>query len=95
MKTGWIITKLLDGGAWDQADKNRIENQLGVNPEHYTLCDPKTKIKFQVRDDDGISYAEGWMWGDWQGFEPLDDWAMPSLGCTQIFIYTKEGWEQV
>lgn len=95
MKTGWIITKLLDGGGWDAGDNDRIENNLGVNTKDFTLCDPETKRKFQVRDDDNIPYAEGWMWGNWHGFEPLDDWAMPSLGCTQIYIYEKEGWEQV
>jgi len=94
-KYGWIVTKLSDAsGLWTDEDKERIENQLGVNAEQYTLCDPKTKVKWRVRDDDGINYADGWLWGGWEGFEPLDDWAMPSLGCTSLWLYSKDGWSQ-
>ena len=42
--------------------------------------------KFSLYDDDGICYYEGVIYGDYSGFEPLDDFGMPNAGCTCIKI---------
>ena len=37
-------------------------------------------------DDDDNCYYEGMIYGDYYGFEPLDDYGMPNAGCTYIKI---------
>lgn len=39
---------------------------------------------FQMFDDDGEHYYLGRIIGDYDGFEPLDDFGMPNAGCTII-----------
>ena len=40
---------------------------------------------FVMKDDDGETYYEGEIYGDFDGFEPLDDFGMPNAGCTEIY----------
>jgi hypothetical protein len=50
--------------------------------------DPKTtanRAHFVMKDDDGVAYYEGDIYGDFDGFEPLDDFGMPNAGCTSIW----------
>ena len=52
-------------------------------------CDEKiteNKAQFRLIDDDGEVYCKGFIYGDYQGFEPLDDFGGPSLGCTMVSI---------
>jgi hypothetical protein len=45
-------------------------------------------------DDDGKLYYAGTIWGDYDGFEPLDDFGMPNAGCTSIEYKNDAGtWE--
>ena len=37
-------------------------------------------------DDDGELYYEGMLYGDYDGFEPLNDFAMPDAGAVRIKI---------
>mgnify|MGYP003138978849 CR=1 FL=1 len=41
---------------------------------------------FVLRDDDGEVYCKGTLYGNWYGFEPLDDYGTPSLGATEIWM---------
>jgi len=41
---------------------------------------------FRIYDDDGILYYSGKIWGDFDGFEPLDDFGTPNAGCTEIHL---------
>ena len=72
----WIITK------------DRVEENLkGVcGPHNYNESITDNKSRFSLYDDDGNCYAEGFIFGEYDGFEPLDDYGMPSLGCTAIKI---------
>ena len=45
---------------------------------------------FTMYDDDEILYYSGIIWGEYTGFEPLDDWGAPNAGCTSIKINGKE-----
>lgn len=51
------------------------------------LSDPSRK-RFQMLDDDGNIYYEGYMVYGWSGqttgFEPLDEYGAPNAGCTTI-----------
>ena len=72
----WIITR------------DRIEENLkGIcGPSDYDESIVDNKSRFSLYDDDGNCYAEGFIFGEYDGFEPLDDYGMPSLGCTAIKI---------
>lgn len=45
---------------------------------------------WEMYDDDGVLYYSGMIWGEYTGFEPLDDWGAPNAGCTSIKINGKE-----
>ena len=50
---------------------------------------------FRMLDDDGILYYSGAIWGEYEGFEPLDEFGMPNAGCTEIQYKNVKtgGWE--
>lgn len=39
---------------------------------------------FTLYDDDDIAYYHGWLYGDYSGFEPVDDYGMPYAGAVNI-----------
>ena len=49
-------------------------------------CNP---AKFEMLDDDGQLYYTGMIYGEYTGFEPLDDFGTPNAGCTSIKINGK------
>jgi hypothetical protein len=52
--------------------------------------------RFRMKDDDGQVYYHGRIAGDYDGFEPLDDFGAPNAGCTSIeYRGTNGGWEQL
>ena len=74
----WIITK--------EMDIDGVINLGTCGPRNYDKSIVDNKAKFSLYDDDGNCYAEGLIFGEYDGFEPLDDYGMPSLGCTAIKI---------
>lgn len=77
-KYRWIITRdLIDGSAV----RRRVRGPRGASPD--VVDNP---ARFQMYDDDGNLYYEGTIYGDYDGFEPLDDFGMPDSGCTTIKI---------
>lgn len=52
------------------------------------------RIRFRLRDDDRITYYEGWLVGD-DLFAPLDDFGEPNAGCTEIQLKEGDTWETV
>jgi hypothetical protein len=42
-------------------------------------------------DGDGELYYSGTIWGDFDGFEPLDDFGTPSAGCIEIKLRDPDG----
>jgi len=52
-------------------------------------CDTSMRTNpgcFAMYDDDHEFYYEGMIYGDYNGFEPLDDFGRPNAGATQIMI---------
>jgi|APSaa5957512576_1039674.scaffolds.fasta_scaffold00033_6 hypothetical protein len=47
--------------------------------------------KFEMYDDDDILYYTGYICGEYDGFEPLDDFGMPNAGCTSIKLDSGHG----
>lgn len=79
----WIITKDKIG---DGDDDGTIGGHLA--PKHLIelLRHPKRNQleKFRMKDDDGQVYYYGYIAGDYEGFEPLDDYGTPNAGCAWI-----------
>jgi hypothetical protein len=76
-KYRWKITKVhLDC----LKDEKGTEGPRLHNPE---IKD--NRQHFVMKDDDGIAYYEGDIYGEYDGFEPLDDFGEPNAGCTSIF----------
>lgn len=74
-----------------------IQNHVGLNEVAYGdngLVGPHNadetitanKATFKLYDDDGELYYIGEIYGDYDGFEPLDDFGAPNDGCTAIKI---------
>lgn len=78
----WKITKVhLEG----------CEDEKGT--EGPRLHDPTiedNRQHFVMKDDDGETYYEGEIYGDYDGFEPLDDFGRPNAGCARIYYGGKE-----
>tara|TARA_R110000796_G_C14428002_1_gene420759 strand:+ start:160 stop:396 length:237 start_codon:yes stop_codon:yes gene_type:complete len=60
------------------------ENLVGISHGDKTITD--NKAEFELFDGGGELYAKGFIFGEYDGFEPLDDYGMPALGCTEIKI---------
>ena len=73
-------------------DKDHIEGT--ADELSYGSIDTDTTApgeQFRMFDDDGELYYSGSIWGDYDGFEPLDDFGMPSAGCTGIQYKNDKG----
>ena len=74
-KYRWKITrdKIDDGRAVGIEGPRDLDPTIKANPTPFTL-----------HDDDGILYYHGMIYGEFDGFEPLDDFGMGYAGCTGI-----------
>ena len=80
-KYNWVITKdYIDNG-----------NMVGMNGPNNNSGATENEGEFRMFDDDGEMYYGGKIWGDYDGFEPLDDFGMPFAGCTMIEYKTASG----
>jgi len=90
---GWIITK-------DYLYPEKKEGvysgpgEMGpgdIKPEHEAALKAGKGTAFMMYDDDGELYYRGKIVGDFEGFEPLDDYGTPNAGCTGIKYKSKAG----
>lgn len=82
----WIITQdHISETVW-HALKNGV--QL-VGPRGADETITANKGIFKLYDDDGELYYSGEIYGEYDGFEPLDDFGAPNDGCTAIKINGK------
>lgn len=75
----WEITWAMDG----------LKNEIGFNSHGLTdieldKVDHYHFEPFIMEDCDGEVYYRGKIAGEFDGFEPLDDFGMPNAGCTDI-----------
>ncbi len=76
---GWVITK-------DLISNGKDNGICGPRNLKFSKDEIISKgDKFQMFDDDGGLYYEGYLLGG-EGLEPLDDYGMPNAGCTEIKI---------
>jgi len=50
-----------------------LDETVTANPQGFTLY-----------DDDNVAYYHGWLYGDYEGFEPVYDFGMPNAGAVHI-----------
>jgi len=76
-------------------DKDHIEGTAdGLSLGSIDIDTTTPGKQFRMFDDDWELYYEGTIWGDYDGFEPLDDFGMPAAGCTGIKYRNDKGeWE--
>lgn len=79
---GWVI---------DDLNKEIFEDsELGtlgprdISNEMRELLSDGSGEKFKMFDDDGEWYYTGRIVGEYDGFEPLEDFGMPNAGATNI-----------
>lgn len=85
---GWIITKDCLG------DDNNEAGAMGPADCHYGSTQiAKSPHRFRMSDGDDIIYYYGRIIGEFDGFEPLDDFGLPNSGCTTIEYFKNGDWE--
>ena len=76
----WKITK-------DRISEVSYQGPTDKGVEGPHDLDPTIKsnpARFSLYDDDNNCYYEGMLYGDYIGFEPLDDFGTPNAGCTKM-----------
>lgn len=79
---------------WWEITEDHITTPGDVGPPTVGIWGPgdgdksitSNRARWAAYDDDGELYYEGTIYGDYTGFEPLDDFARPDSGCTGIKI---------
>ena len=71
----WKIDKdyLDEGRAVGIEGPSDLDESISDNPQGFTLY-----------DDDRNAYYHGWLYGDYEGHEPLYDFGMGYAGCTML-----------
>ena len=93
----WIIDKdhIAEEGDEEGTNLNAVGMMGGA------LADPRhlegETERFRMLDDDEVLYYEGRIGGDYEGFEPLDDFGMPNAGAVSIQYRNQDdtGWEEI
>jgi hypothetical protein len=75
----WTITR-------DRLDEGKNSRVGTVGPHNADETLTTNPARWAAYDDDGECYYEGYLYGDFDGFEPLDDFCGPDSGCTAIKI---------
>lgn len=84
-KYGWMVT--VDSTQMSgEACVRGIVGPGRIDPlvSERLFCQPTNCARWRMRDDDGELYYEGLIYGEYTGFEPLDDYGRPNAGCTTI-----------
>lgn len=84
----WMITK--DRIADDSEPEGSYCNAKGLTgPSDADNNVTSNPTRFSMYDDDNNCYYEGTIFGDFDGFEPLEDFGTCNAGCTAIKLNGK------
>jgi hypothetical protein len=72
----WVITK----DYISEGEDKGVQGPRDADPNLKT-----NRSHFVMKDDDGEVYYEGDIYGEYDGFEPLNDFGMPNAGATSIW----------
>ena len=73
----WVITR-------DLISRDDDDDTGVTGPSDADADVTDNAAKFSMWDDDDNCYYEGMLYGDYAGFEPLDDFGTPNAGCSAI-----------
>ena len=77
----------------DYLNENSSENASGTEgPRNLDPSITSNPQGFTLYDDDDIPYYHGHIYGDYEGFEPVDDFGMPNAGAVHIKFDGDEGY---
>ena len=81
----WVITR--DRYADKDAPEGTCANAKGLwGPGDASEGVTHNEAPFSMYDDDGNCCYEGVVYGDYSGFEPLDDFGTGNAGCVAIMV---------
>jgi hypothetical protein len=84
----WIITRdhLAEPGTTQGTNQNAV-GVVGPHDASEEITD--NEAEFKIFDSDGELYYTGKLFGEYEGFEPLDDYGRPNAGASEIHINGK------
>ena len=69
----------------DYLDSDKDRNAVGIEgPRDLDESITSNPQGFTLYDDDNIAYYHGWLYGDYEGFEPVDDFGIGYAGAVHI-----------
>jgi len=81
----WVITRDHYAEKYNPEDNETgVMGPRSITPAQIERLERGEGITFKMRDDDKELVYTGKIIGDFDGFEPLDDFGMPNFGCTEI-----------
>ena len=93
----WLITRdrlaEQDGGKF--GDAAGVSGPSNATDEQLDQLRAGKGKKFRMYDDDGEHYYDGLVLGDFDGFEPLDDYGRGNAGCTDIRYHVGGKWQSL
>ena len=96
--TEWIITDDFTNSFSEEGEKAGGGTAAGTQGPRTgvltaeEIASHPDRIRFRLRDDDRITYYEGWLVGT-DPFAPLDDFGEPGAGCTEVQLKEGDEWE--
>lgn len=90
-KYAWLVD-------YDYLDKKDVEvlGPRNIDPLLEKDLKEDNGVPFKMYDDDGELYYSGRIIGDFDGFEPLNDYGMPNAGAVRIDLEQGDGsWQTV
>jgi len=80
---GWYIYEsFIDNFDTEEAQAVEVYGPRGISDENSEKLKAGEGHEFELYDDDRNLYYKGRVIGDFEGFEPLEDYGMPNAGCT-------------
>jgi len=83
-KYAWEITHDYVSGPIKLSDLKIVQGPANAPKELLEQLAAGEGEEFEMFDDDDNLYYKGLIVGEFDGFEPLDDFGMPNAGCTAI-----------
>ena len=83
---GWLIYEsFIEGSNIEEATTVEVVGPRGISDENEQKLKAGEGTGFELYDDDDNLYYKGRLIGDFEGFEPCDDYGMPNAGA----VHTK------
>jgi hypothetical protein len=90
---GWIIYEsFIESDSFEAAKAIEVFGPSGISDENEKRLRAGEGTPFELFDDDNMLYYRGRIIGDFEGFEPCDDFGMPNAGAVHTKLDGDEGY---